>query len=230
MRNIVVADLNQIDFQTSFQRPKIIDSVNDLTEKEGTFLINKSNMNEGLKKEGNLFIPSTLLEQTYEGVQVYFELEQYPFFQKAKEMITDPKGVLRFRRKVRNEKSNGLPASDLFVLTSILGEPEDVQLKGTKQEVKPYHLIITVNFGSGTMAHLEYTFSDEDERIEFDWSGIQNIIEFDSKEMNPIDPKGYSRLPLLYSTDSILSAAHKADQNLIKRLIKYCGLLNGGVK
>lgn len=221
MRTIVFVDLNKIDGQTKFKKGISIEPTNQLTDE--TILV----PDEAI----NVFIPSSSkLENASVSVNVYFELEQYPFFHKVKEKIKGPKGVLRFRRETRNEGSERLLASDLLVFSSLLGEPESVQVKRTKQEVNPYHIIVTVNFGGGTMAHLEYTFSSEIERIELEWSGIKNIIEFDSKEMNPIDPNSNTNPTLTFSVDSIFATAHKADQEFIETFEKYSQLISGGTK
>ena len=106
---------------------------------------------------------------------MYFDLENYPFYQKVKEMIgkeDKPKGVLRFRRMVKKDENQSLLAGDLYVLSSLLGEPQDVQVKQTDQSVTPAHTIIMMNFGGGTMAHIEYTVTNQ-ERIELEWSGIK---------------------------------------------------------
>ncbi|MFK4997049.1 hypothetical protein ACI2OX_04095 [Bacillus sp. N9] len=88
-------------------------------------------------------------------------------------------------------------------------------------------MIVTVQFHDRAMAHLEYTFS-VGERIEFEWSGINKIIEFDSEEMRPIYPKGYTSLPLIYSVDSIIETAHGADKNLLSTLKAYTEIIEGG--
>ena len=77
------------------------------------------------------------------------------------------------------------------------------------------------------MAHLEYTFADV-EKIELEWSGVKQIIEFDSDEMNPFHPQQGSYLPLSYSADSILHTARQVDENLLNRLEQFTKLLQGG--
>src|SRR5690625_5845764 len=79
-------------------------------------------------------------------------------------------------------EEEALFASDLYILTELLGEPRDIKVRKTDAAVIPTHTIVMVNFGGGTMAHIEYTISNE-ERIEFEWSGTENIIEFDSEAM-----------------------------------------------
>ncbi|SDQ15762.1 hypothetical protein [Virgibacillus salinus] len=225
MGNIVFARLDKIDYQATLRT--IVDSVERQAEQDETALLSlsKTKLDAVLHENNNIFIPSTLLDNAAEGVNVYFDLENYTFFQKIKEVIekeNKPKGVFRLRRINGNDESKELIAGDLYVLSSLLGETQDIQVKHTNQTVSPYHLIVTVNFGGGTMAHLEYTFSDQDESIELEWSGIKTILEFNSETMNPTDPS------LVYSVDSIIESAHTADQGLIKRLNNFSQLVNGG--
>lgn len=231
MGNIVFARLDKIDYQATLRT--IVDSVERQTEQNETVLLSSRDTKPDavLNENNNLFIPSTMLDNTVEGANVYFDLESYPFFRKIKEVIQNeikPQGVFRLRRIIQNDETKKLIAGDLYVLSSLLGETQDIQVKHTNHTVTPYHVIVTINFGGGTMAHMEYTFSDQDERIELEWSGIKTIIEFDSETMNPIDPKGNTTLPLAYSIDSIIGTAHVADQSLIKRLINLSQIVNGG--
>ena len=143
--------------------------------------------------ENEVYIPFTELTDDHQRsrLDVYFDLENYPFYQKVKEMIgkeDKPKGVFRFRRMVKQDENNSLLTGDLYVLSSLLGEPEDIQVKQTDQTVIPAHTIILMDFGGGTMAHIEYTVADQ-ERIELEWSGIKTIIEFDSDQMRPIQAR-----------------------------------------
>ncbi|MFC4557970.1 hypothetical protein ACFO3D_07085 [Virgibacillus kekensis] len=231
MGNIVFADLENIDLRTTSL--KVVESTDHLTDE--TVLLSSSDTypEAELNKGHNVFVPSDLLDNgsAAAGVYVFFDLEIYPFFQKVKENIQKqdkPKGVFRFRRIVGKDETTSLAVGDLFIIASLLGEPEAVKVKHTNHTVTPYHMIVTVNFGEGTMAHMEYTFGNDAERIELEWSGIKNIIEFNSQEMAPIDPSSNTNLPLAYSVDSILNTARNADSVLIKRLNKYCQLINGG--
>lgn len=184
-------------------------------------------------KDVRLFVPSELADDCKDlsDVSVYFDLELYPFFQKIKEGMKSeekPRGVLRMRRKVLEEEGDSVMIGDLFVLSALVGEPAEAMVKRTRGEVRPSHVILTVDFGGGTMGHLEYTFASEREQIEFEWSGIKRIIEFDSDEMTPLTPDGLTTLPLSYSVDAILSGAHSADDGLLQSLNKYRSLLSGG--
>ncbi|AXI10547.1 hypothetical protein CV093_18370 [Oceanobacillus sp. 143] len=231
MRTIIFTKLDKIDFTTSTINATIVESTDQLIEENGVFLLEDTEINAFSNDTDKVFIPSTLMEATNENVHVYFELEQYPFFQKAKEVIANPKGVLRFRRMLPVIQAERLIASDLVVFSELLGEPLDVQVKQTNPIVKPNHTIVTAKFDNGTMAHMEYTVSDlnKEEQIEFEWSGIKQIIEFNSEEMKPIHPRRYTKLPLTYSVDSILATARKANQDLLNRLEKFTLVLSGGV-
>ncbi|RDW22186.1 hypothetical protein CWR48_00310 [Oceanobacillus arenosus] len=229
MRKIVYKKLEKIDFATTTAKVTIVKSADQLTEGIETFLVDEVNFDSVINDTDKVYIPSTLLNVVNENLYVYYELEQYPFFKKIKEVIVNPKGVLRFRRTGIITENQRLIASDLVVFSAILGEPLTIQVKRTTPAVTPYHTIVTVNFGNGTMAHLEYTFSNDDEKIELEWSGIKQIIEFNSAEMNPFSLKNYTSLPLAYSVDSILATARKADQNVLNRLEEFTSLLSGGV-
>ena len=109
----------------------------------------------------------------------------------------------------------------------MLGEPQDIQVKQTAQTVIPAHTIILMDFGGGTMAHIEYTVAKQ-ERIELEWSGIKTILEFDSDQMRPIQQGSKASLPLAYSVDAILASAQKVDQELVNRLNYFSNLINGG--
>ncbi|SDJ99030.1 hypothetical protein [Sediminibacillus albus] len=231
MGNIVLARLDKIDYQSTLRT--IVDSVERQTEQNETVLLSSSEIKPAtLSNENNsLFIPSTILDQALEGVNVYFDLENYPFFRKITEVIereNKPKGVFRLRRIINMDESKELIAGDLYVLSSLLGETQNIQVKHTNHTVAPYHVIVTVNFGSGTMAHMEYTFSYQDERIELEWSGIKTILEFDSETMHTLGQKGNNALALAYSVDSIIATAHRVDQRLVNRLNNFSMLVNGG--
>lgn len=237
MSHVVLANKDKFNTEKKLNEVKFVNSVNQITEDGITYVLNSTEIDTQLhqNQNNNLFIPSTLLEEVEvsEGLKLYFDLEQYPFFQKVKEFITNqqnPKGILRYRRKINKSEGASLIVSDVYVLVSLLGKAQDIHVKRTDAAVIPYHLIVTVNFGEGTMAHLEFTMSNDNELIEFEWSGVKNIIEFSSKEMIPIHPHSSSSLPLYYNVDSILTSAHKVDQDLVDRLEYYSELINGGTK
>ncbi|MEL3970878.1 hypothetical protein AAEO50_01185 [Rossellomorea oryzaecorticis] len=220
MRNAVIARLNKIDRS----------SVSD-----GTVLLSPEEwrVKSAEVKPDNLFIP---LESAgdYIGkgnVNVYFDLELYPFFQRIKEVILadmDSKGVLRLRRTVPKNGSESALYGDLFVLSAIAGEPEDIHVRSTNREIFPYHIIVTIRFSGGKMAHAEYTLGAGEERIEIEWSGIKTIAEFDSEEMTPIKPGGHSLLPLVYGVGDILEKSRSADEAFYEQLDTYKSLLRGG--
>ncbi|MFC4025080.1 hypothetical protein ACFOUV_14895 [Oceanobacillus longus] len=234
MRTILFTKLNKIDSDTTTKKINFVESADQLTKENEIFIVddNEANIEAFMDETDQVYIPFKLLDRaTAKGnVHVYFELEQYPFFQKIKDAITVPKGVLHFKRTISTAESTQLIASDLIVFSAILGEPVDVKVKQTNPTVAPHHQIVTVNFGEGTMAHLEYTIGKADEKIELEWSGIKQIIEFDSEEMKPLVPGGYTSLPLTFSVDSILTTAVKADEKLLERLQKFTQLITGGAK
>jgi hypothetical protein len=181
----------------------------------------------------NLFIPIDLAEDFIgeTNVNVYFDLELYPFFQRMKDVITadgKSQGVLRLRRILSKHDHEAVMYGDLFVLSSIAGKVEEIKVLSTDRGTVPYHVIITTRFSRGKMAHLEYTFDEGAERIEFEWSGIQTIAEFDSDEMTPIKPTGLTSLPLVYYAEDILEKSHPADGAFHEQLDRYKTLVKGG--
>ncbi|MEG9295873.1 hypothetical protein V6B33_05385 [Mangrovibacillus sp. Mu-81] len=181
----------------------------------------------------NLFIPIDLAGDFIgkKNVKVYFDLELYPFFQSMKDVITTDgksKGVLRLRRTLSGHDRESVMVGDLFVLSSVAGEAEEIKVLSTDRGTIPYHVILTIRFSGGKMAHLEYTFGEGAERIEFEWSGIQTIAEFDSDEMNPITPIGITSLPLVYYAEDILEKSYTADVAFHEQLERYKTVVKGG--
>lgn len=235
---IVLGRIEKIDFRTSSKNVKVLESLNQLPEvsdKDTIFVA--TDIDEDLdiikKRENKIYIPSSKLtteNQDIEGLHVYFDLENYPFYQKAQELLSkgdNSKGVFRYRRMVNKDEGNSLLAEDFYILSSLLGDPEDIKIKQTDSKIIPSHTIITINFGGDKMAHIEYTVTNQ-ERIELEWNGIKNIIAFDSDEMRPILPENNNKLPLAYSVDSIVGFAHKVDESLINRLDYFKKKIEGG--
>src|SRR5690625_4610131 len=238
MTKVVLANPHRLDFVSTLVKTNMLESVEQITTDEEVVSVlpdESENLTVENNHETKVYIPSTLLTNDVinkSNVHVYFDLENYPFFQKAKEVIEEgpkSKGVFRFRRMVKQGEDPNILAGDLYVLFSLLGSVEDIKIKQTDQTITPAHTIIMINFSDGAMAHIEYTINDR-ERIELEWSGVKNIIEFDSDEMSPIQPIDQTKLPLLYTIDSILETAHKPDQSLIDQLQTFEEIVSGGVK
>jgi hypothetical protein len=212
-----------------------LDKIDRSSVSEGTVLLSREEerVKSAEVRADHLFIPMELAGD-YIGkrnVNVYFDLELYPFFQRIKEVISadgDSKGVLRLRRTLAKNGCYSDIYGDLFVMSAIAGEPEAIHVRSTNREMIPHHIILTIRFSSGKMAHAEYTFMEGEERIEFEWSGIKTIAEFDSEEMTPIKPNGHTRLPLVYCVDDILEKSRKADGAFYEQLETYKTLLRGG--
>lgn len=239
MAKIIVSEFEKLDYRTTQETILAQISVDDMDENVGPEInivnTTKQNLVVLNNPKHTVYIPAQLLPLENEPVadtHVYFELENYPFYQMAKEIIkqradnSKPKGVFRYRRKV-TEADDFILISDLIVIYSLLGEPINVQVTRSNQAVQPAHTIILLNFGEGTLAHVEYTVADE-ERIELEWSGVKSIIEFDSNEMNPFEPINKTKLPLMYSVDSILKNAKPFDQELVSQFTNIKKLINGG--
>lgn len=239
MAKIVLGKLEQLDFRTTLEKVHVIASVDAITAIEGESYVLKytdDHVQSVKNMDHQTYLPAAALttDDHNQGIKVYFDLENYPFYQKAQEIIQredKPKGVLRFRRTLKQAVNKSIIAEDLYVLSSLLGELEDIQVNRSNRTVLPTHMIVMINFGGGTMAHLEYTFTQTDqERIEFEWSGVKNIIEFDSEALKPIQPDHHRNLALIYPVDSILNTAHQVDQALMDQLDYFKKLINGGAK
>lgn len=177
------------------------------------------------KKEHDYFIPSRLLRYVDEDsdAMVYFELECYPFYRKIKEVIENgskANGVFRFRRMTSGENLE-IMADDLYVLSLLFGEPKEKHIKKTKRDSGTNHMILMMRFECGAMAHVEFTTSTV-ERVELEWSGMGQIIEFDSEELSG------QLFPLEYTATDIKSCAKKIDAELIDRVRFYKSFIAGG--
>lgn len=240
MAKIVLGNLEQLDLRTTLEKTAVIESVDDLAGKivEKTYILDYTDQHVQavIDTEHEVYLPAQALRTDYKNhnVKVYFDLENYPFYQSAQEMIRNednPKGVFRFRRTINQGINQSIVAEDLYVLSSLLGESTDIEVRQTDQSVLPIHMVLMINFGGRTMAHMEYTFVQTGQkRIEFEWSGVKNIIEFDSEALKPIQPDHERNLTLVYSVDSILATAHEVNENLLERLDYFKRLINGGAK
>lgn len=160
---------------------------------------------------------------------VYFQLECFSFYQKAKEAISgddELKGVFRFRRKLDEKPHIKQMTADLIVLSQVFGFIKDIHVKQSKPDVQPLHSIVTVHFEKGCLAHLEYTQSAHCQ-IEFEWSGIGRILEYNSDEMVSLTPKTE---PLTVPYENILKYARKLDEELLNKLHAFEAILLGGVQ
>lgn len=240
MVKIILADKGKLDNRTSLEEINEVDSIDSLSNDEAVVHVMENTANNFLtlnqQTHHTLYIPATSLsleDDQEKNVYVYFDLENYPFYKSTKEIIEQnannekPKGVFRYRRMVTEADKDQTLSTDLYVIFSLLGQPVNVHVTRTNQQKKPAHTILLLNFGEGTLAHVEYTVADQN-KIELEWSGIKRIIEFDSNEMNPFNPTNKSKLPLMYSVDSILKTAQVFDETLAKQLRSIKKLINGG--
>ncbi len=234
---VIYSNLEKIDFKSTISEVELLNVLDVQAldkDKDKTVIVSADNKKiDQLPGTPTVYIPYESLPENYRGkdnVHVYFDLELYPFFEKVKEVfLSKNKGVFRFRRHVGQHQTESIIIEDMFVMTSLLGKPEDVEVIHSKKEVNPQHTIVTILFKQGTMAHMEYTFSGQ-ERLELEWSGMKRIIEFDSEEMTPITPKHHTSLPLTYSVDAILFGSHQLDAALAAQLEFLKELINGGAE
>ena len=227
MGNVIFALMNKINFDATTFDVEVVESLDQVVKK--TVVVDPDKFpSYGLEGE-NVYVPATLLDSVQgKSVKVYHELELYPFFQAAKEIILKdgaPKGVFRLRRVIDGEKSNSIIASDLCVLSSVFGEPERIVIKHSRAGLEPQHVIAMLSFGGGTMAHVDYTFAME-EYVELEWSGVGQIIEFNSEEMNPVEPVESVPVTLQYDVDSILRSS-KDLESVREELHRFQQLVGG---
>ncbi|WP_062051624.1 hypothetical protein [Bacillus sp. JCM 19034] len=185
-----------------------------------------------LAKQGHkMYLPAETAMSSDEliGCHVYFELECLPFYSKAKEMIQQgdrPSGVFRYRRKLKTNGHFESMISDLYVLSRLFGNPLDTHVKQSKAGVNPAHTIVTLDFGNGRIAHLEYTESEQ-KQIELEWSGIGKIIEFNSEEMVSLSTETNT---LTIPIQNIFKHAQLVNQQLLDQLQGIEHMLTGGVQ
>ena len=102
MAVVVLAELDKLDFRLAVKNVSVLESVEQLTEAdngETTFVLAATDENlQALENESHhVFMPSAMVtgEDQHANCSIYFELENYPFYQQAKEIISqgeNPKG------------------------------------------------------------------------------------------------------------------------------------------
>jgi hypothetical protein len=207
---------------------EVVDSFEQVEDRTVLLDLEKIHLVGG-RGDHRVYIPATRIDSVQgEDVFVYHELELYPFFQKAKEILLEtgvPKGVFRLRRIIESKKNSSVIASDLVVLSTVFGEPERIVIKHSPKEMQPAHVIVMISFDGGTMAHVDYTFTGK-EYIELEWSGIGQIIEFNSEEMNPMNLVVNVPLTLHYHVESILETS-KNQESVRKDFQRFQQLVGG---
>ncbi|WP_026907220.1 hypothetical protein [Paucisalibacillus globulus] len=223
MGNIVYANVGKV-----VGNVEVVDSFERVRDRTVLFDLEKIDFVGG-QGDHRIYIPATMIGSVQgENVFVYHELGLYPFFQKAKKIILEsgvPKGVFRLRRIIESKKNRSVIASDLVVLSTVFGEPERIVIKHSPMEMQPAHVIVMISFNGGTMAHVDYTFTGK-EYIELEWSGIGQIIEFNSAEMNPMNLVVNLPLTLQYHVESILETS--MNQNSVWKDFQRFQQLVGG--
>lgn len=237
--NIILGDLNKIDSRFSIKKVTVSNSLDEIQEyidENISYVIaaTAKNVNGAINKDANVYMPYSLYNNNFLNSKtcIYFELEILPFFRSFTETIkkeVNPRGVFRYRRITQEVNILSMIVGELFVFSSLFGEPEDIHIKRTDPSIIPSHIIIMINFGGGTMAHIEYTAGNQ-EKIELEWSGIKNIIEFDSEQMKPVHPSDRTLLPLTYSVDDIVSLAKVIDEKILSRLDYFQKLMDRGIQ
>ncbi|MEK4244067.1 hypothetical protein MKZ20_01840 [Psychrobacillus sp. FSL K6-2684] len=224
--SVILSSFNNIELAQADKLHSVEQQVM-INSKKSSFVMDATESNlRALEKRGHEFyIPSDLLKHVNEdsNAKVYFDLECHPFYQKIKEVIEKgitSNGVFRFRR-ISKGNNPQLIADDLYVLSLLFGEPKEKHIKKSKLETVIRHIILMIRFESGVMAHVEFTFANVN-RIELEWSGIKQIVEFDSENLRG------QLLPLQYSANDLVSSAKKIDAVLMDKVRYYKNFVAGG--
>lgn len=236
--NIIFCNIEKLDTHSTLANPTILKSLDEISgssNENRNYVVAATEYEKAIaRRKEEIYLPYSLLMEKHRNDQVfvYFELEVFPFIQSFFKIVkneTHPRGVFRFRRTSRKESLQSSMAGELFLFSSLFGELKDIHIKKTDSSKVPRHIIIMINFENGTMAHIEYTVGDQ-EKIELEWSGIRNIVEFDSDQMKPINPNDKTKSPLTYSVDAILYSARVLDEKMILQLEDFQKLLDGGAQ
>lgn len=155
MTTIILGNKDQINFHSALYDVAYLDFMGDAKESDKLIFASATDYNLSAidLETQEVYIPAHKLNEnmdTSNNTYVYFDLENYPFFQAAQAIIKreeKPKGVLRYRRTVEESVGEAFFVSDFCVLTSLLGEPEDIKVRRTNASVMPVHMIALVDFG-----------------------------------------------------------------------------------
>lgn len=175
--------------------------------------------------DNKLFVPSRYIDEAvaFKNAKVYLELEALPFFQHFKnniQQLETIKGIFRYKRTSGQDVNLSLLAEDLFVISSLFGKPSSIFVKHSDKEIIPYHVILTVNFGNGILAHIEYTRADREE-ILMEWGGVGQMINFSSTEMNAFVSVEEPSSTLTLNPALIIENAHVINASFIEKLTGY---------
>lgn len=228
MQLIIVNDLQKLKLTPGAMPFRVVDSCEALDSIEGvdTFFVEKTQVAIGdVKKADRVIIRSVEAEKflAAKEIYVYFDLAAYPFFQKLQQIVeadVKKKGVLRLHRAMKESEIFSISKEDILVCTYLFGEVSDLYVKQSKRfnDVDVYHVMIMVQFTTGTIAHFEYT-TDNHDKITFDWSGDKTIAEFDSREMAPIQTMFLNSPQSIYHTpDAILTSCKPLNKHLQSKL------------
>lgn len=164
--------------------------------------------------------PFSILEQK-QGY-VYLDLFSYSFMLQLQQVIQAHEvinGVVRMRRTTHNFS---YMLEDVFVLTELFGEMKHCSIR-THEKAGMRYMILLCQFGEQMMAHLEYVSGAQ--RIEFEWSSNQHILEFDSAEMTGDLQNNQT---LFYNVDAILKNAMEWNAYHEQKLATIQAQLQGG--
>ena len=111
---------------------------------------------------------------------LYFDLLSYSFSLQLAQVVKahqELKGVIRMRRTTNDF---AYIEEDLLALSELFGAVRNVVVRFNEKSSIRY-VIVLCQFGEQMMAHIEYRTGED--RIEFEWSSHQHILEFDSLQM-----------------------------------------------
>src|SRR5699024_7215199 len=129
MAKVVFGNIEKLDFRTTLEQVQVVNTVDEIVDdNEGKIYLlanHDEHVQAAINAQHDVYVPASTCTtaQQHPNVHVYFDLETYPFFQQAKELIrkeAKPQGVLRFKRTLGGSVDEASIAEDLSVFTSLL--------------------------------------------------------------------------------------------------------------
>lgn len=222
MPTVVIADLNKINHHLLAEDEKIIESLDEITDSSYIYILDDSHFLDVGKIETDcLHVPFNKWNDTCRNTKVYFDLEQYSFFETFKNSLNTDPAVLRFYRKEEIAYSDKLILEDLLVFSGIFGKPVKLNISHTSSHLRPQHVIITVRFTNKVIAHFEYTFLTNKTNVDVEWSSKGKIIEFNSEKESAFETSSQSFKKNLYTIPSLISTSKIMEKELLELISLY---------
>ncbi|GEN56158.1 hypothetical protein GCM10012290_06880 [Halolactibacillus alkaliphilus] len=188
-------------------------------------------LQDKLSKKDTLYVPYEKYKQEFDNVKVYTDLESYAFFDKLSGVITqrqDKRGVLRLGRKIGGDFDKTILVDDLIALSGLFGKISFVKINHSQRNIKPMHVSIILRFMDGVLANLDYTFNQKED-IFIEWSGINEIIEYDSAKIQSFKRFDDKASSLYYDVNMIVKNAYEPDQDWMKLSTNCLSIIEEGL-